>query len=133
MVLGDQVTSVYGGAADRAAYMQKTTTQTFTPRPQKCNLTPENKELASLYGVIREIRENTNQKTIETSQVLKVKTILDQKYPNDWLLRLELLEVLTLHKQEPSLCEVLRQDLQKLAAQSKRMSMLVNRGLQIYT
>lgn len=133
LAFGESVTSVYGGAADRGAYMQKTIVQKFTARPQKCNLTDENKELASLYGVIRQLREDSIDLTVDSNSVLKVKNTLDQKYPNDWLLRLELLELLTLKKQEPSLCETLRQDLQKLATQSGRMKMLVSRGLQVYT
>jgi phenylalanine-4-hydroxylase len=133
MALGESVSSVYGGAADRAAYMKKTPTPEFRPRVQKCNLTIENKDLAEIYGKVRNLRESASWSKGDVEQVETLKNLLDQTFPEDWLSRLELLEVLSLKNQMPSLSEKLRMELNCLGAKSSRLKMLIQRGLQVYS
>jgi phenylalanine-4-hydroxylase len=129
MVLGETVVSVFGGAADRLAYAQKVQQREFKPRTQKSNLTPENKELAGLYGQIREIRELGSVSGESLDRILKIHEKLERVYPKDWLLRLEILEVLTRNKLRANLCDEIKIKLKQLATESERMEMLIRRGL----
>ncbi len=131
LILGETVTSVFGGAADRNAYMSKVILEPFHPRPQKCNLTAENKELNSLYGLIRELREYKVVDGDTLDKILRVNEILDLKYPNDWLLRLEILELLKKNQWRPQLCLELNKKLDELSQESDRLKMLIHRGLHL--
>jgi phenylalanine-4-hydroxylase len=129
MVLGSEVTSVFGGAADRNAYAQAVAATEFRPRPQKSNLTEENRALCDLYGRLRDIRDLGKMEGESLDRVLRIKETLDRTYPNDWLLRLELLELLTRQKLRPQVCNEIKAKLEQLAAESGRMEMLIRRGL----
>ncbi len=131
MVLGGKVISVFGGAADRDSYTRKIVLKEFKPRPQKSNLTEENKDLANYYGLVRSIREVGQMDGDALDRLLRVKDRIDKSYPKDWLLRLEMLELLTRQKLRANVCEDLKQKLLELASDSERMSMLISRGLSL--
>jgi phenylalanine-4-hydroxylase len=131
MVLGERVTSVFGGAADRNAYWQKIPQRKFKPRPQKSNLTDDNKELAKLYAKVREIRERGPMDGDTLGRILNIHDRLEENYPGDWLLRLEILELLLAQKFRPQICSQLRNHLAQLATESDRMKMLIDRGLSL--
>lgn len=131
MILGAKVTSVFGGAADRNAYAKDVYQKEFKPRPQKSNLTAENKELSQLYGVVREIRESATFNNDQLQRIIEVKQRLDAHYPKDWLLRLEILELLSLNKCSAQHCEQLKTTLAELSSESERMKMLIDRGLSL--
>jgi phenylalanine-4-hydroxylase len=129
MILGESVVSVFGGAADREAYAKKVVLREFKPRRQKCNLTEENRELALLYGVVRELRETGELDDRGLAQLERISLQLDEKFPEDWLLRLEMLELLDHNYVNTKLFQVLSDKLQVIAHQSKKLKMLIDRGL----
>lgn len=131
LILGESVVSVFGGAADRNAYMKIVAMDHFRPRPQKCNLTEENKELNGLYGVIRELREQSCAERTALDKIILVHDTLNAKYPKDWLLRLEILELLTKNQWRPQVCVELKNKLNELAQESDRFKMLIQRGLSL--
>lgn len=131
MVLGEKVVSVFGGAADRKAYVAHIPDREFKPRPQKCNLTPENKELNQLYGVIREVRELNKLDDDSLNKVININEVLDKNYAEDWLLRIEILELLRSKKAKENVCLAIESHLQDLAKQSERLGMLIHRGLDL--
>jgi phenylalanine-4-hydroxylase len=98
LACGSHVVSVFGGAADRKNYLLKTGGFEQSPMTPKYNLTPENRELNTLYAKTRELRESEARgevligKTIEIAEALDART--EPAYEQDWLLRLELLELL---------------------------------------
>lgn len=129
MVLGEKVVSVFGGAADRESYAKQVYLREFKPRPQKSNLTEVNKELAYLYGIIRDIRETGKLGESDLHNIHDVAEKLDEKYGDDWLLRLEILELVTNLESEKIFREKIKNDLDALATKSPRNSMLISRGL----
>lgn len=95
LACGSQVISVFGGAAERGKYMKATGDLSgLTPPIQKTNLTPENRELDSLYTKVREIREAGSVRIKQSIHDLSMtEQVLEERYPKDWLLRWELLEL----------------------------------------
>lgn len=132
LTFGENIISVYGGAADRSSYVEQCPSPSFKVRPQKCNLTEANKSLNALYGHIRTLREKGTFETLDRDLIFSITKQLNEHYPEDWLLRLEILEFLTQYQEEAALCETLRMDLQKMARKSERLHMLIHRGLQSY-
>jgi len=131
LILGETVVSVFGGAADRNAYLKNVSMETFKPRPQKCNLTAENKELNSLYGLIRDLRENNVVDGDGLEKILRVHEILKSKYPNEWLLRLEILELLDKNNWRPPVALEIKEKLEEMARESDRLRMLIQRGMEL--
>lgn len=89
MAVGSQIVSAYPGAADPASYFSATLQQAECMKEPPSSLT----ELEILYQKVATIREK-NTFTNECIQVLcDIYHELNRSYPNDWLLRLELLEL----------------------------------------
>lgn len=88
---GGTVRSVYGGAADRHAWMRATEAGEYEPGTHKTNLTPANRALNELYAEVRRIREDGAPP--DPAALDRVVEVLDRDYPDDWLLRWELLEL----------------------------------------
>ncbi|MCM3726269.1 aromatic amino acid hydroxylase [Neobacillus cucumis] len=89
MAVGARVTSVFAGAADPNHYYDSPSTndESMEEVEQQC-LT----ELENMYAEIRDLREGQWKQT-NLMHVDRVLAILDQKYPNEWLLRIEILEL----------------------------------------
>ncbi|MGE0614765.1 MAG: aromatic amino acid hydroxylase [Bacteriovoracia bacterium] len=131
MACGKKITSVFGGAADRAEYLRATGGYQQPPQSQKTNLTPENRELNGIYREIREFREQRK------SQVTLLESLVGKlaiRYPDDWLSRLEILEILLsddLSQKHPALETQLREQLADLSKKSAPHAELVARGMQL--
>ncbi|MEH7544457.1 aromatic amino acid hydroxylase [Neobacillus vireti] len=94
MAVGARVTSVFSGAADPNHYYDSPSTndESMEEVEQQC-LT----ELENLYAEIRDLREGKWEQT-NLMHVNRVLAILDQKYPNEWLLRIEILELFKINQ-----------------------------------
>jgi phenylalanine-4-hydroxylase len=86
MAVGASITSVFAGAADPYSFFDMQPVSEIEEQGARKDET----ELESLYADIRRIRER---KEWNPSEVGKIAAILDEKYPGDWLLRLEILEL----------------------------------------
>ena len=106
LACGEKVVSVFGGACDRGAYIRSVGQDKAPKKMQKCNLTAENRELCDLYAEVRELREKKTRGLAVQSELSTVLKVLDEKYPDDWLLRLELLELDRGLKVESRLAEI---------------------------
>ena len=88
MAVGSGIVSVFSGPVDPDAFGLH-----FEPpveKTHKINYTPQQIHLHRLYGIVRNIRETKK-------GVGKLKTIFEEiikEYPNDWLLPLEIFEIL---------------------------------------
>ncbi len=87
MAVGEKIVSVFAGSADKAefdpnSYISATTTQ---------RISNQSKRLLELYSIIRNMRES-NQLSTETLMTIFFE--LKNHFPNDWLLSLEILELL---------------------------------------
>jgi hypothetical protein len=116
------VKSVFGGAADRGRYLRATGGYRQKPGVQKTNLTAENKSLDKLYKMAREARESGRP---DSKKLATVYDELEKRYPNEWLLCLELLEL------DGPWQNRARARLENMKAQSKDLNELISRGLTI--
>jgi phenylalanine-4-hydroxylase len=94
MAVGEKITSVFAGAADKekfSAHTEKKSSLT-TKRRQ---VAPREAQLQALYGQIRNLRSQQAESDKAKAQILYVIKQLKSEFPDDWLLRLEILELLT--------------------------------------
>src|SRR5205807_9898549 len=97
MVVGDRISSAFNGAADKDAYNQVA----LIPKERtiKDPSDAKRKRLENLYAQVRKIRESkTGQERLgeiwETQQA---------EHPGDWLLSMEIFEILDTTGQQPEL------------------------------
>jgi len=143
IVCGRKVVSVFGGAADRARYLKDTGGFNQEPGRQKSNLTEKNKELNTLYAELRRLRENefrgktpggTHEENSKKGSDFSVSLThiyasLNTKYPKDWLLRFEILELLHTRQIEVPWRKDLLNQLKQLAKESTEKAEMIQRGL----
>lgn len=86
MAFGASITSVFAGAADPYSYFDMQP----VPEIEEQGARKNESELENLYSAVRTIRE---QNEWNPAEVGKIAATLDEKYPSDWLLRLEILEL----------------------------------------
>lgn len=134
LALGSTVTSVFGGPADRVAFGE--TDDFIAARVPAPAYDQKTVHLHSLYKTIREVREKrtSNQELIKAVQ--SIYTSYHQAYSEDWLLRIEMLELLSNRIDESykdsifhDLITKLKNDLNKISQISKEKSSIVQDGL----
>lgn len=138
MACGAKVASVYGNAADRGAYLAATGGFKQAPGQPKSNLTPENRDLNDLYQQLRDLREQGARSWGEAQwkKLVQLHAVLDSRFPSDWLLRLEVLELIRMHEdsgltsQVEPLKAVIPSRLKTISQQSRDHAELISRGLE---
>ncbi|OZM56260.1 phenylalanine 4-monooxygenase [Lottiidibacillus patelloidae] len=129
LAVGSTITSVFGGAADPENFFQTEDINQSVGQIGANKL--EHNCLDTMYEWIRNIREK-GQVTFEDEQELRrIENTLKVNFPKDWLLRLELVELLhtnsILHEVELQL----RSQLDKLSMVDDNLSELINKGLKL--
>lgn len=123
LIFQNSIKSVFSGPADVNALIPET--QVPKEKTHKIVYTPEQIELQQLYGIIRTVRH----KKAAYNQIRVVWEKLKTHYLNDWLLPLEILEILASDKSDPDMQQDIRQHLEILAVQNPSCAQLVNDGL----
>lgn len=122
------IPSVFGGAADRSAYIEETRTEAPNVRKQKKNHSEETLAIMPLYAELRKERESGS---LDESILKDIYQKLQTDFPSDWLLRMELLEL----TQEKNILNELKQPLMdqltSLREKSHGISQLIDRGFNI--
>lgn len=124
MAVGESVTSAYSGPADPDAFGLE-----YAPpkeKTHKIQYTEKQKELHKQYGLVREVREGNKPK----STLIEVWNYLQLKSYEDWLLPLEILEIIANDDNHPAFTAVLRSYLKKLE-QKPLLTKLIRRGLNL--
>ncbi|MFD2171846.1 aromatic amino acid hydroxylase [Tumebacillus lipolyticus] len=130
MAVGAAISSVYAGAADRAAWASSTFKKSEL-NTKRHEVTAEEQKLFDLYQTVRNLRES-NAEAAELQDVAKsVVDALDASYLNDWLLRVEVLELLAAQGVSSDLQERIKEQLNKLAQTSEGMQELIENGLKL--
>lgn len=94
MIVGDTITSVFGGPADRENYYSEEADFAVKIIPKRV-FSEREKELHRIYKRVREIRNaNTFTKEITEELLLESKN-LQKNYPEEWLVQLEIHEFAT--------------------------------------
>jgi phenylalanine-4-hydroxylase len=125
MAVGKKVVSAFSGPADCNSFDM--ITHLPNSKTIKAEKTPEREQLESYYSQIRAIRENK----INSEKAFEIFKITSNKYPNDWLLSLEIAEILHLQKSENSFNEVMSH-LNKLKENRPEVSHLIDNGLELF-
>ena len=89
-ILGSQVTSVFGGAANRKEFALRHSNLKKKVKSHKTNATKENENINSLYLKIRKLRESEKKNLIVLGALTEEAR---DHYPKEWLIQLELLEL----------------------------------------
>ncbi|KGT72706.1 phenylalanine 4-monooxygenase, partial [Bradyrhizobium japonicum] len=130
MAVGEKIVSVFAGAADRESFA----TGTHQPSALKAKYpayTAEQKRLHQLYQQVRDLREQPVGSK-ETEQALQtVLTEVDQQYPTNWLIRLEVLEILVERQLLAYEQTRLRQQLEKMVQTQAENAQLIENGLSL--
>ena len=129
MTVGSSIESVFGGPADRQSYGMM---DDFTPLtvPEK-KRTSEVSEHEDLYSKIRNIRENKSEETFLLKEVKDVLETLRSKFEKDWLLKLEILEILKERNFEKPLQDELETELQEFAKENSHFCEPILDGIKI--
>jgi phenylalanine-4-hydroxylase len=127
MALGATVPSVFGGPADREAYGE--TEDFVAKRVPAPKYSPTEIKMQSQYGRLRELREKNIQGTDLEKSLSDLLANHDKDFPQDWLLRLEALELTKARLNNSALLAKVEKDLQTLAAKDEQTKNLIQDGI----
>jgi phenylalanine-4-hydroxylase len=128
MAVGEKIVSVFAGAADREAF----STGTHKPSDvvaKRHELTAEKKRLHAIYQEVRDIREQELEADEVASRIVPIFAEVQQNYLEDWLIRLELLEILVEKNILQAERDELRADLNKRKETNEQEAPLIDNGL----
>ncbi len=122
MAVGKEIVSAFAGAADYHSFNLVThASSSETIRPQ---LSEKEKELNELYKEVRKIR---NSEEIDATKLQNIFKIAKENHPTDWLLPLEIYELVAQTKTDFS--EEVLKHLLNLREQRPKVSHLIKGGL----
>ncbi|RME27885.1 MAG: aromatic amino acid hydroxylase [Candidatus Zixiibacteriota bacterium] len=125
MAVGERIVSVFAGAADKDAYHQTA----FVPRERtvKISYDDHTRRLWPLYQRVRDIRER------ETGfdELAGIFATVKRDYPDDWLLTMEMVEILYRHKYDAALEAEMRAYLEAKRDQRRDMATLIDWGFKL--
>jgi len=127
MAVGAKIVSVFAGAADREKF-ESGTHQPSATSLKRPTYTEEQKVLHTLYQQVRDLREGSPSTAELERQLTGILLKLDESYPADWLLRLEILELLVQYNLLYAKQMQIRQQLAALSA-NEEVGQLIHNGL----
>jgi phenylalanine-4-hydroxylase len=128
LVLGENVTSVFSGAADKKAYgdFEDFVAKKIPPR----KYSDEQQNLFKLYQKVRDLRKNIKSNKDIEKQLSEVLSDL-KNHPKDWLLKLEILELSHQLPSDAPWTSKLKKELAALGQQKKEISHFISEGLKL--
>ena len=124
MAVGKKVVSAYSGPADVNSF--DLITHVPSSKTIKAKKSPEREELEGLYKNIRSIREDKGQ----TLSIAKTFANVKESHPNDWLLSVEIAELLNADDAEGLLPEVMAH-LDEVKKKRPEVAHLIDGGLDL--
>lgn len=130
MAVGAKIVSVYAGAADREAFATGThmPSQVVASRHEFTDL---EKRLHAIYQETRLIREQPHGEGTPEERLKEMIAEVTTAYPKDWLIRLELLEILVERKLLEPEQEQLRTALQEIKQLDSELAPLIENGISL--
>ncbi|MCA1029773.1 aromatic amino acid hydroxylase [Bacillus timonensis] len=126
MAVGERITSVFAGAADSETFFSDLE-ETQQPVLEKNDATL----LERLYGEVRKLRESDFHSLEIGKQIPSIVKELDTYYGEDWLLRLEIIELLSSHNILPEIYAHVFDTLKNLQGKNEELHVLIERGLKL--
>ena len=125
MAVGEQIISVFNGAADKEAYEE--ITHMSTKKTEKLTYDDHTERLHRIYKSIRLIRENGH----SYGQLTTLFETLKTDYRQDWLCAIEILEILHHTQYDPILEKEVRIYLEMKASNEPDHKKLIDDGLHV--
>lgn len=125
MAVGARVSSVFNGAADKDAYNQVAVIP--KERTIKVPSDAKRKRLENLYAQVRKIRENKT----GYERLGEIWETQQAEHPEDWLLSMEIFEILDDIEQQPELKSKIDKFLNEKKAKTKDLSTLIGWGFRL--
>ena len=125
MAVGDKIVSVFNGAADKDAYNQVA----LVPKERtiKHPSDASGRKLESLYQQVRDIR--TRKAGYE--RLGEIWETQQAEHPGDWLLSMEIFEILDETEQQPQLNAKVREFLETVTTRNRDLSTLISWGFRL--
>lgn len=125
MAVGARIRSVFNGAADNDAYSQVA----LVPRERTIKVPSDakRKKLENLYAQVRNIRENK----LGYERLGEIWETQQAEHPDDWLLSMEIFEILETTNQQPQLKGKVEKFLNEKKTATKDLSTLISWGFRL--
>lgn len=125
MAVGDRISSVFNGAADKDAYNEVA----LVPKERTIKVPSDakRKKLESLYAQVRQIRE-TKKGYERLGEIWETQ---QAEHPNDWLLSMEIFEILDVTEQQPELKAKIDKFLNDKKTATKDLATLISWGFRL--
>jgi phenylalanine-4-hydroxylase len=125
MAVGDKIVSVFNGAADKDAYNQVA----LVPKERTIKVLSDakRKKLENLYAQVRKIRE-TKKGYERLGEIWETQ---QAEHPDDWLLSMEIFEILDTTNQQPEVKTKVEKFLNEKKAQTKDLTTLISWGFRL--
>jgi phenylalanine-4-hydroxylase len=125
MAVGERITSVFNGAADKDAFNQVA----LVPKERTIKVPSDakRKKLENLYAQVRKIRESK----LGYERLGEIWETQQAEHPNDWLLSMEIFEILDETEQQPELKNRIENFLNEKKAKTKDLSTLIGWGFRL--
>jgi phenylalanine-4-hydroxylase len=124
LAIGERITSVFAGAADSEQYyadLEEVETKPLVKR----ELSP----LERMYGKVKELREIPDHEIV--SDITEVIEKLTTDFKDDWLIRIEVIELLVKHNLLPEKQLLLKKQLEEIKLLHEEFPVLIERGLML--
>jgi phenylalanine-4-hydroxylase len=125
MAVGERINSVFNGAADKDAYNQVA----LVPKERTIKVPSDakRKRLENLYAQVRKIRETKT----GYERLGEIWETQQAEHPDDWLLSMEIFEILDTTNQQPQLKAKIQKFLNERKATTKDFSTLISWGFRL--
>ena len=125
MAVGERIVSVFNGAADKDAYNQVA----LVPKERTIKVPSDakRKRLENLYAQVRKIRENKT----GYERLGEIWETQQAEHPEDWLLSMEIFEILDEIEQQPELKDKIEKFLNQKRASDKEKSVVIEWGFRL--
>ncbi|PFK45760.1 phenylalanine 4-monooxygenase [Bacillus cereus] len=122
MAVGAKISSVFPGAADAAAFFGINEEVEETPAPLALT------ELDHMYQTVRDIRNEGVLQDSHVEQLVAIQEVLNKVYTKEWLLRLEIVELLLKHNKGHEASTALLEQLSTFT-ENESVKRLIHNGL----
>ena len=125
MAVGERISSAFNGAADKDAYNQVA----LVPKERTIKVPSDakRKRLENLYAQVRKIRETKT----GYERLGEIWETQQAEHPDDWLLSMEIFEILDTTNQQPQLKAKIQKFLNERKAMTKDFSTLISWGFRL--
>ena len=127
LALGTSIPSVFGGPADRAAFGELT--DFVAARVPEVTIDPKTKKLQEFYSEIRKLRSITISASSLEEKLGNILSAYGPQFPQDWLLRLEMYELVLNYIPQSKLKHELYNQLQIQVKANPKMRETITDGL----